>query len=149
LKTELKFIKKYIDIQQTRFTPPFIFELNIDPGIDQDTTPIPAMLLQPIIENAIEHGIKNKGAEGLITVDIQTTTIKKQECLQIEIGDNGAGLTQNFLKEGHALYILQKRIQTLQKRAGTIASLTHRPGKNGVGTIFTLLLSKTKNLWMP
>ncbi len=63
LKTELKFIKKYIDIQQTRFTPPFIFELNIDPGIDQDTTPIPAMLLQPIIENAIEHGIKNKGAE--------------------------------------------------------------------------------------
>ncbi|MGN7787231.1 sensor histidine kinase [Niabella sp. 22666] len=149
LKKELEFIRKYINIQQTRFIPPFVFELHIAPDIKQDNTFIPAMLLQPIIENAIEHGIKNKGTEGLITVNIQTIISKGQECLQIEIADNGVGMKHNFLKEGHALYILQKRIQTLQKQAGTIASLTHQPGNNGVGTIFTLLLSKTKNLWMP
>lgn len=149
LRKELEFITKYINIQQIRFTPSFVFKLHIDPDIDQDNTFIPAMLLQPIIENAIEHGIKNKGAEGSITVNIQTTINKGQECLQIEIGDNGVGIKHDFLKEGHALYILQKRIQTLQKQAGTIASLTHQPGKNEVGTIFTLLLSKTKNLWTP
>ena len=149
LRKELEFITKYIKIQQIRFTPSFVFKLHIDPDIDQDKTFIPAMLLQPIIENAIEHGIKNKGAEGIITVNIQTIINKGQECLQIEIGDNGVGIKHDFLKEGHALYILQKRIQTLQKQAGTIASLTHRRGKNDVGTIFTLLLSKTKNLWTP
>lgn len=149
LKKELEFITKYINIQQIRFTPPFVFELHVAPDIKQDNTFIPAMLLQPIIENAIEHGIKNKGAEGIITVNIQTIISKGQECLQIKIADNGVGMKHNFLKEGHALYILQKRIQTLQKQAGTIASLTHQPGNNGVGTIFTLLLSKIKNLWMP
>ncbi|WP_162817854.1 histidine kinase [Niabella yanshanensis] len=149
LKKELDFIKKYIAIQQIRFTPPFSFGINIETGIDQENISIPAMMLQPIIENAIEHGVKNMGTEGKIAVDIRSITIQAQDCLQVQIIDNGVGITQNILKEGHALYILQKRVQTLQKRKGLIASLTHETGENERGTIFKLILSKTKNLWTP
>ena len=149
LKKELDFIKKYVAIQQIRFTPPFFFEINIEPGIDQENISIPAMMLQPIVENAIEHGVKSKGNEGKIVVDINSIIINGTNCLQIRIVDNGAGITQNVLKEGHALYILQKRVQTLQKREGIIASLTHEPRENESGTIFKLILPKTKNLWTP
>lgn len=149
LKKELDFIKKYVAIQQIRFTPPFFFEINIEPGIDQENISIPAMMLQPIVENAIEHGVKSKGNEGKIVVDINSIIINGTNCLQIRIADNGAGITQNVLKEGHALYILQKRVQTLQKREGIIASLTHEPRENESGTIFKLILPKTKNLWTP
>ncbi len=149
LKKELDFIKKYVAIQQIRFTPPFSFETHIDPGIDQENISIPAMMLQPIIENAIEHGVKNMGTEGKITIDVCSINIKAQDCIQVQIIDNGVGISQNILKEGHALYILQKRVQTLQKRQGFIASLTHESRENERGTICKLILSKTKNLWMP
>ncbi|MCH5718329.1 sensor histidine kinase [Niabella hibiscisoli] len=107
------------------------------------------MMLQPIIENAIEHGVKNKGAQGMIKVDISTIIISGKEGIQIKITDNGAGVTQDVLKEGHALYILQKRMQTLEKKESVVAFLKHHLGEDGIGTIFKLVLSKTKNLWTP
>ncbi|MCH5718322.1 hypothetical protein MKP07_20045 [Niabella hibiscisoli] len=45
------------------------------------------------------------------------------------------------------MYILQKRVQTLQKKDGVIASLTHKPGLNGIGTTFILILPQTSSLW--
>jgi len=56
-------------------------------------------------------------------------------------------LSKVDLKEGHAFYILQKRVQTLQKRYGASASLTYESGKTG--TTFKLILPKTSNLWTP
>ncbi len=147
LSKEFEFIRKYIAIQQIRFSPPFAFELNVSPAIDLENTSVPAMMLQPIIENAIEHGVKNMGAKGKITVDITNKLSGDKECLQIQISNNGPGITGNIFKEGHALYILQKRIQTLQKKDGIAASLTCIPGENGTGTTFTLILPKTSALW--
>ncbi|MGN7787233.1 histidine kinase [Niabella sp. 22666] len=147
LKKELNFIKEYIAIQQIRFSPSFIFELTVSETIDLENTSIPAMMLQPIIENAIEHGVKNMGAAGKILVDIATAIILGKDCIQIHISDNGPGITENILKEGHALYILLKRVQTLQKRKGTIASLTYEPNEDGIGTVFKLILPKTILLW--
>lgn len=147
LRKEFEFIRKYIAIQQIRFSPSFIFELNIFPAIDLENTSVPAMMLQPIIENAIEHGVKNMGAKGKIAVDITNKVLGGKECLQIQIRNNGPGITGDIFKEGHALYILQKRIQTLQKKDGIAASLTCVPGENGTGTTFTLILPKTSALW--
>jgi hypothetical protein len=149
LEKELDFIKKYVTIQQIRFSPCFVFKLHVHPFIDPENISIPAMMFQPIIENAIEHGVKNMGASGKITVDIAPAIVSGKDCIQIYISDNGPGVTENILKEGHALYILQKRIQTLQKKDGIIASLTHEAGQNGIGTTFKLLLPKTKTLWTP
>ena len=147
LKKELEFIKKYVAIQQIRFSPAFSFEVNIQPVIDLENTSIPAMMLQPIIENAIEHGVKNMGAQGEITVNVTPEIISGKDCIQIQISDNGSGITGDILKEGHALYILQKRVQTLQKKDGVIASLTNKPGLNSIGTTFTLILPQTSSLW--
>lgn len=147
LRKEFEFIRKYIAIQQIRFSPPFTFELNVHPAIDLENTSVPAMMLQPIIENAIEHGVKNMGAKGKIEVEVTNEILTGKECIQIKISDNGPGITVNILKEGHALYILQKRVQTLQKKYGIIASLTHHPGPDGTGTTFKLILPQTNSLW--
>ena len=147
LRKEFEFIRKYIAIQQIRFSPPFTFELNVHPAIDLENTSVPAMMLQPIIENAIEHGVKNMGAKGKIEVEVTNEILTGKECIQIKISDNGPGITVNILKEGHALYILQKRVQTLQKKYGIIASLTHEPGPDGTGTTFKLILPQTNSLW--
>jgi hypothetical protein len=147
LKKELKFIKEYIAIQQIRFSPSFIFELTVSETIDLENTSIPAMMLQPIIENAIEHGVKNMGAAGKISVEIGQERIRNRACIRIQISDNGSGITGNILKEAHALYILQKRVQTLQKKDNITASLTHGPGPDGTGTTFKLILPETSSLW--
>ncbi|MGN7787234.1 sensor histidine kinase [Niabella sp. 22666] len=147
LKKEINFINEYIAIQQIRFSPSFIFELAVSETIDLENTSIPAMMLQPIIENAIEHGVKNMGAAGKISVEIGQERIRNKACIRIQISDNGSGITGNILKEGHALYILQKRVQTLQKKDNITASLTHGPGPDGTGTTFKLILPETSSLW--
>ncbi|MGE9314090.1 sensor histidine kinase [Niabella sp. CJ426] len=147
LKKEINFINEYIAIQQIRFSPSFIFELTVSETIDVENTSIPAMMLQPIIENAIEHGVKNMGAAGKISVEIGQERMRNKACIRIQISDNGSGITGNILKEGHALYILQKRVQTLQKKDNITASLTHGPGPDGTGTTFKLILPETSSLW--
>lgn len=148
LKDELDFIKKYIAIQKIRFASSFQFDLHIAANILQKEVNIPSMMLQPILENAIEHGVKDRGAAGIIILDFSLTTIKSIECIKITVKDNGIGIRNAAVfKKGHALDILQKRIETIKKYSNTIASLDCC--RSEPFSVFTLILSKNINKeWM-
>ncbi len=92
LAEELKMVDTYIYIINIRFSGEVGYEKEIDEKYVN--TMIPAMILQPIVENAINHGIRNIPGEGIITIKVYG---RKDECC-IEIKDNGEGMTPEEIK---------------------------------------------------
>lgn len=91
LKSELDFVAKYLEIEQTRFAGRLIVRYDVNP--DTLDALVPTLLLQPLIENAIKHGIARK--EGAGHVDIQAR--RDGDKLHLEVRDDGHGLTEDSL----------------------------------------------------
>lgn len=88
LEEELDALKLYIDLERLRFDYSFSYILNIDDGIDAEEEELPTMLIQPYVENAIIHGLKNRAdTEGELLIKIRPSG----ESLIILIEDNGVG----------------------------------------------------------
>jgi hypothetical protein len=88
LKQELETLAIYVELEQLRFENSFDYHVNIESELDTDSLVIPALLLQPYIENAIWHGLMPlKNRKGAITLMI----IQQEAFLKITITDNGVG----------------------------------------------------------
>lgn len=108
LSDELGALKNYMDTQQLRFEGRFEYQIKVDENIDIDLVTIPPLLIQPFIENAIEHGFKNKKEKGWIQLLIS----KGKNCIIYEIKDNGTHHTA-VKNDGriHAIDIFKKRLK--------------------------------------
>ncbi len=81
-------IGNYIQLQQMRFDNIFTYEIIIDPQLSPVATKIPALILQPIVENAINHGLLPKGKGGHLVIEF----IKQEnKAITINVDDNGVG----------------------------------------------------------
>lgn len=89
LGLELEFLRCYLDIERTRFQDRLIVEVDVEPQALEVT--VPNLILQPIVENAIRHGIARQTIAGRITI----RAFKKKERLIIQVEDNGPGLRAN------------------------------------------------------
>jgi two-component system sensor histidine kinase YesM len=90
---EVDHLQSYILIQQKRYEETIVFTLEVSPEtLDCKVT---KMILQPIVENAISHGIEQKDGSGRIHVWIY----KEDECLVYNISDDGAGADENTIRE--------------------------------------------------
>ncbi|MFY9531621.1 MAG: histidine kinase [Candidatus Acidiferrales bacterium] len=92
LRDELEFIDDYLDIEVVRFGRD---KLQFFKEIDQETLEafVPSMLLQPMVENAIKHGLATKLEGG----EIHVRTRRQNGCLMIEVEDNGIGIAEDRL----------------------------------------------------
>jgi two-component system, LytTR family, sensor kinase len=108
LRQELDFLDRYIEIEKTRFGERLAVQKRIAP--DTWDALLPNLLLQPIIENAIQHGIEPHARVGRI----ELSALRIEDCLQIEVRDNGGGLPEkdNF-EEGIGLSNSRARLQQL------------------------------------
>lgn len=89
LKEEIQVIENYLTIQNIRYDDAFTVSYDIDPSVlDQK---IPKLILQPLVENAIYHGIKPKGEPGHIEIIIQAL----QDVIEIVIRDDGIGMKED------------------------------------------------------
>ncbi|GAB6086325.1 sensor histidine kinase [Alkaliphilus crotonatoxidans] len=93
LAEEVEILKSYVFIQQVRFQDQMSFTLSVEPGLDH--IEIPPMTLQPIVENAIIHGLKDKETGGQVSVSISSG----DNTLYIKISDNGVGMGGQQLKD--------------------------------------------------
>ncbi len=94
IQRELDTLKLYLDLERLRFCEGFDYHITIDPSIDQQRTIIPTMLLQPYIENAINHGIKHKrDSNGIVLISIHREGHTNSLICSIE--DNGIGRKQS------------------------------------------------------
>ena len=111
LEREIRMLKNYLKVQQERFDNKFKFEVLVEISDDLETIKIPPMLLQPFVENAVEHGVKNIDYEGLIRVQLQ----KNKAGLFVKISDNGVGFTEKK-NDGHeslSLKIIRERLSSI------------------------------------
>ncbi|MBL7782608.1 MAG: histidine kinase [Saprospiraceae bacterium] len=106
LEHELDIVRTYLDIEQVRFGPRLTYLLQVEEGLSQ--VKIPVFLLQPIVENAIKHGISKISGEGRIEVHIA----RQNDHLILRIHDNGPPFSENFFT-GYGLQSIQDKLQLL------------------------------------
>jgi hypothetical protein len=85
---EIYNLETYIALQQERFENKFDFDFVVDEGLDVHSIKIPALLLQPIVENAIEHGLFHKVEKGYLRVSFKSVRRGFVQCI---VEDNGIG----------------------------------------------------------
>jgi signal transduction histidine kinase len=110
LKQELEFLKKYLEIEQMRFHDRLLVEMNISP--DTLDACVPNMILQPLVENAIKHGIAPRSEGGKIEIAAQLVNDK----LELSVADNGIGVPLNDIEnisEGVGLSNTRRRLKHL------------------------------------
>ena len=88
---EIEYVRSYLTIQKMRYKDKLEFEIKADPSITQ--VPIIRLVLQPLVENAIYHGLKYKDSKGLLTVH----GYMKGENAVIDITDDGVGMDEETL----------------------------------------------------
>lgn len=91
LAEEEQHVRSYLEIQQVRYRDILRYEIDIDPAIEQCL--IPKMTLQPLVENAIYHGIKPKRGKGLLRV----TGKRADGFATLQVEDSGVGMTAEEL----------------------------------------------------
>lgn len=105
LFTEIEFLKSYLEIEEIRFHD----RLRVSYTLPDElmTARVPALILQPLVENAIRHGIAPKATGGTIAI----SAVKNNGALQLEVRDNGRGAST--VKHGVGLSNTQKRLEQL------------------------------------
>ena len=107
LEKELEFLRNYLEIQQVRFQNRLKVDLKIDPAAMKDS--VPNLILQPIVENAIRHGIAPRLGPGKI--EIRASHDNGQLLLQVE--DDGPGLPGGEYREGLGITNTRMRLEQL------------------------------------
>jgi tetratricopeptide (TPR) repeat protein len=92
VEDEVDYLRKYLALQQMRTADKFDYTISVDDNIDPMEVMLPGMILQPFIENAIEHGFANIAYRGSLSVSF---TKHGENELLIRIVDNGSGITKN------------------------------------------------------
>jgi len=88
LEEEVDFLREYLSLNQNlRFEGSLAYEINVDEDVEEDICGVPTMIIQPYVENAIEHGIRRK-THGKITVNFKMLGEDKLLCV---IEDDGIG----------------------------------------------------------
>ena len=108
LRKELAFLDRYLDIERSRFGARLRVEKEVSP--EALNVLVPNLMLQPLVENAIKHGIERKTRDGLITLRARAV----QGRLMVEVRDNGPGLgPEGLRREGIGLSNTRARLQQL------------------------------------
>ena len=154
LTKELEYIRTYLAIQQLRFGDKVNYRIDVEDSLDTDGCRILPLLLQPIVENAILHGLVDRERDGLITISIHTgQTEDSKNDLYILIQDNGSGMSTATLdallahvqehdtsdRQSIGLYNINQRIQLLYGENYYM----HIKSQPGEGTTVTLKIPKT------
>jgi LytS/YehU family sensor histidine kinase len=151
LKEEIEIVERYVSLQQLRFENSFHFILNVDDTLDTSAYKIPPMILQPFIENGIEHGLRQiEEGEKFLKVSYQIIGEK----LQISVEDNGAGIGEkngdkNQNHKSYAMQITKERLINITKLFKikvdlSVVNLSSVEEKRGTRVELTFPLKKIK-----
>ncbi len=117
LQKEIEALTLYIEVEVARFKDRFTYHFDCAPDIDLEKTTIPVFFIQPLVENAIKHGLMNKTEHG----ELKISFYRKDKTLFCEVRDNGIGRTEarrianKLEKQSLGISIIQKRISLINK----------------------------------
>lgn len=124
LEDEIKQLKLYIELEAIRFNNKFSYDIQIDPQLEEGIFEIPGMIIQPLVENAIGHGLLNRKEDG---GRLRLSFALSGNNLLCEIEDNGVGrekaaeikAQKNIHYQSAAIPNIKERIQILQNEKGS------------------------------
>src|SRR5262249_2927007 len=132
LREELEFLNGYLEIEQTRFADRLRVQFEIErEALDEA---VPSMLLQPLVENAIRHGIAVRATPGTIVVSAR----RAPEGLRVTIADDGPGLKGAAKTNGSGVGLANTRSR-LETLYGSAHSFETRNGADGGLSVEILL----------
>jgi two-component system LytT family sensor kinase len=109
LKQELEFLERYLEIEQLRFQDRLTVQMEVDPAALPGL--VPQLIFQPLVENAIKHGLADRETDGLIEIQAR----RHNGHLHLQVRDNGPGLAQGAATfiEGIGLSNTRARLEHL------------------------------------
>jgi two-component system, LytTR family, sensor kinase len=117
LHRELAWLRNYMAMMAERFRGKLDYALDVEPGLD--AVPVPRLLIQPLVENALKHGLAASGGRLSVTVR------RRGDSLEYVVSDDGVGLADAELAHGTGLANVARRLELL---FGTKQSLAVTPG---------------------
>lgn len=144
LKKEIEHVKNYLIIQSMRYADKFTYEIVVDEKVEKCR--IIKLILQPIVENSIYHGIKKKRGSGHITI----RAFRKGEELRIQVSDDGCGMSHEMCRKMISYEVepenisgsgigVKNVIERIQLRFGKKYGLFYE-SEEGIGTTVTYIL---------
>lgn len=136
LQEELEFLQKYLEIEQIRFQD----RLSVLYDVDAETldAEVPRLILQPLVENAIKHGVSPRSGRGLIQISSRI----RDAALWIEVRDNGVGLSGHALSRLNAGVGLSNTRARLECLYGTAHRLEFSESTEGVAVQMQIPLTR-------
>ena len=136
LVEEMAFLEHYLAIQRIRFGDRLRFETEIAPEVKYAL--VPCLVVQPLVENAIRHGISSRASGGTVVVSAS----RVEEQLEVRVSDDGVGLPAGWTLEngaGLGLSVTRERILGLHPVEGARFSVRRR-GAGSTGTEVAILV---------
>lgn len=124
LKEELMIVSDYLVVQEIRFESIFLVEREIDESLLE--VRVPKLMLQPLVENAIYHGLRPLGHKGTLKITVRK---ERKETICVIVADNGVGMSErqmqdilngNRVSEGGSGFGLQKTIERIRLYFGSM-----------------------------
>lgn len=109
ISTEIKILENYLALEKLRFG--FNYQIKVNDGIDASAIEIPGLFLQPLVENAVKHGISSLQDKGQLTVIFE----KAGNDMLVSVNDNGKGFKENRDGNGFGLQLTMERIKLLNQ----------------------------------
>ncbi len=123
LRRELELLEKYLDLERMRFSDRLRASIDVSP--DCHEAAVPAMILQPLVENAIRHGLSAVPEAGLLEIRIR----QQGSRVVIEVKDDGLGLPEGWCLEKNAGVGLQNLRERLAAHFGLEFGLSLEPAQ--------------------
>ena len=120
LGRELGWLRGYAAMMAERFRGQLAFEIEVEPGIE--TLRVPRLLLQPIVENAIRHGLQD--GQGWLKVEVH----RAGDRLEYTVSDDGVGLPDKPLERGTGLSNISRRLELLFPENHELTLGSRQPG---------------------
>lgn len=121
LGEEIKTIELYIKVEELRFKNLFAYHIQVEEGLLAKTPLIPPMLIQPFVENAIQHGLRHKKTKGKLQISFN----KLGEYLICEVRDDGIGRTASATLQRQKLGPTSRGTQIVEEQMSSLTELIH------------------------
>ena len=128
VQQEFALLRHYLDLIKIRMADRLQYTLSLAPGLE--TAPLAPMLLQPLVENAIKHGLEPKVEGGTVSVDVRRAGDAGDERMLITVEDNGLGFSDDADSKGTGVGLanLRERLAVLYDGRATLDIADARPG---------------------
>jgi sensor histidine kinase YesM len=136
LAEELAFTRGYLEIEQARFGERLSVEWDVEDGASR--FPVPGLILQPLVENAVAHGVAPLAQGGRLTISGRVEDGR----LRLEVADDGRGLGDAggaVVRDGHGLANVRQRLDTYSRGRASLELVSNPAGR---GTIARILLPR-------